>query len=83
MKAIDPNSIPTIQENTKQVFKLKENISFFLTAVEEYGVPKYKYVLFLSLKVFFRLFHSLTDDPSLQIVSCSGSLGKKKYRECC
>jgi len=45
MKAIDPNSIPTIQENTKQVFKLKENISFFLTAVEEYGVPKHQLFL--------------------------------------
>jgi hypothetical protein len=48
MKAIDPNLIPAIHDNTKQVFKLKENISFFLTAVEEYGVPKYKYVSFSS-----------------------------------
>lgn len=42
MKQIDENAIPRIQESTDTPFKLKENISFFLEAVEDYGVPKHK-----------------------------------------
>lgn len=42
MKQIEENAIPRIQESTDTPFKLKENISFFLEAVEDFGVPKHK-----------------------------------------
>mmetsp|Transcript_4307 Transcript_4307/g.15157 ORF Transcript_4307/g.15157 Transcript_4307/m.15157 type:complete len:783 (+) Transcript_4307:172-2520(+) len=40
MLEVVPQSIPRIQEATTQQFKLKENLSFFAQAAEEYGVPK-------------------------------------------
>eukprot|EP01112_Ceratiomyxa_fruticulosa_P020320 TRINITY_DN688_c0_g1_i1.p1 TRINITY_DN688_c0_g1~~TRINITY_DN688_c0_g1_i1.p1 ORF type:complete len:868 (+),score=238.12 TRINITY_DN688_c0_g1_i1:281-2884(+) len=43
MEEIEPQSIPRIQEKTDQVFKLKENISFFLGALSDYGVPRHKW----------------------------------------
>jgi hypothetical protein len=45
MKQIEENAIPRIQESTDTPFKLKENISFFLEAVEDFGVPKHKIFL--------------------------------------
>ncbi|PRP74759.1 hypothetical protein PROFUN_06620 [Planoprotostelium fungivorum] len=42
MLAIEEGSIPTTQENTKHEFKLKENITYFLGAVSDYGVPPFK-----------------------------------------
>ncbi|EFA79330.1 RhoGEF domain-containing protein [Heterostelium album PN500] len=40
--AISPDAVPKIQENTNVEFKLHENISFFLEALEEFGTPKHK-----------------------------------------
>lgn len=42
MLELEERSIPRIQENTEHQFKQKENILFFLQAVEDYGVPKYR-----------------------------------------
>jgi hypothetical protein len=42
MLEIEERSIPRIQEDTTHDFKLKENILFFLEAVKDYGIPKYK-----------------------------------------
>jgi len=38
--AIEDNIVPTIRENTTVGFKLKENINFFLMAIEEIGLSK-------------------------------------------
>ncbi|KAF2078632.1 hypothetical protein CYY_000003 [Polysphondylium violaceum] len=38
--AIEDNIVPTIRENTTVGFKLKENIEFFLMAIEEIGLSK-------------------------------------------
>src|SRR3990167_973573 len=40
MNIIEPRSIPRINTNTTDEYKIKENISFFKQAAEEYGVPK-------------------------------------------
>eukprot|EP01103_Thecamoeba_quadrilineata_P007729 TRINITY_DN17567_c0_g1_i1.p1 TRINITY_DN17567_c0_g1~~TRINITY_DN17567_c0_g1_i1.p1 ORF type:complete len:779 (+),score=170.94 TRINITY_DN17567_c0_g1_i1:108-2444(+) len=42
MMEIDHSSIPHIQCNTNHAFRLKENISFFLLACEDFKVPNYK-----------------------------------------
>ncbi len=42
MLEIEERSIPRIQENTEALFKLKENVSFFLSAIKDYGVPMQK-----------------------------------------
>lgn len=42
MMAIEDRSIPRIQENTDHHFKQKENITFFLGAVSDYGVPPHR-----------------------------------------
>lgn len=42
MLEIEERSIPRIQENTDVHFKLKENISFFLSAVRDFGVPPHR-----------------------------------------
>lgn len=40
MGALENDSIPRIQEDTTIEFKLRENIDFFLEAVDDYGVPR-------------------------------------------
>eukprot|EP01101_Sappina_pedata_P002276 TRINITY_DN12522_c0_g1_i1.p1 TRINITY_DN12522_c0_g1~~TRINITY_DN12522_c0_g1_i1.p1 ORF type:complete len:812 (-),score=303.15 TRINITY_DN12522_c0_g1_i1:14-2449(-) len=42
VNAIEENTILKLQENTKHAFKLKENISNFLLALEEFGMQKYQ-----------------------------------------
>jgi hypothetical protein len=40
---LEPSAIPRIQENTeKDSYKMKENMMFFLEAIAEYGLPRYK-----------------------------------------
>jgi len=41
-KEIDPRSIPRIQEDKSSAYRLRENITFFLAAVEDFGVPKHR-----------------------------------------
>jgi hypothetical protein len=64
MLEIEERSIPRIQENTDAMFKLKENVSFFLSAVRDYGVPIQK------------LFHSndLEGNNMVQVVECIAAL---------
>ena len=50
MEEIEPRSIPRIQEQTTQIYKFKENIYFFLSAIEDFGIPKYK--LFRDVDLF-------------------------------
>lgn len=38
-RAIDERSIPRIQENKARSYKLRENITFFLAACKDFGVP--------------------------------------------
>eukprot|EP01130_Rhizamoeba_saxonica_P016478 TRINITY_DN7626_c0_g1_i1.p1 TRINITY_DN7626_c0_g1~~TRINITY_DN7626_c0_g1_i1.p1 ORF type:complete len:708 (-),score=155.76 TRINITY_DN7626_c0_g1_i1:72-2132(-) len=42
MQELDPRSIPHIQASTASPFKLKENINFFLGAIEDYGIRKHR-----------------------------------------
>ena len=42
MQEIEPRSIPKIQEQTNQIYKFKENIYFFLQAILDFGVSKFK-----------------------------------------
>lgn len=40
---LEPRAIPRIQENAeKDSYKMKENMVFFLEALAEYGLPRYK-----------------------------------------
>eukprot|EP01117_Protostelium_nocturnum_P003411 TRINITY_DN1442_c0_g1_i1.p1 TRINITY_DN1442_c0_g1~~TRINITY_DN1442_c0_g1_i1.p1 ORF type:complete len:806 (+),score=343.01 TRINITY_DN1442_c0_g1_i1:243-2660(+) len=67
MTAIEERSIPRIQENTDHQFKLKENILFFLGAVQDYGVPKYK--LFLPSDLW-------DNECIVTVVECVAELGR-------
>eukprot|EP01130_Rhizamoeba_saxonica_P006137 TRINITY_DN2436_c0_g1_i5.p1 TRINITY_DN2436_c0_g1~~TRINITY_DN2436_c0_g1_i5.p1 ORF type:complete len:713 (-),score=172.49 TRINITY_DN2436_c0_g1_i5:1884-4022(-) len=42
MEEINARAIPKIHSSTSSPFKLKENIDYFLGAIEDYGVPKYR-----------------------------------------
>ncbi|ELR14853.1 RhoGEF domain containing protein [Acanthamoeba castellanii str. Neff] len=42
IRRLDERAIPRIQEDTKQLFKLKENVEFFLAACKDMGVPAFK-----------------------------------------
>ena len=64
MLEIEERSIPRIQENTDAAFKLKENVSFFLSAVRDYGVPIQK------------LFHpnDLEGNNMVHVIECLATL---------
>lgn len=42
MEEIEPRSIPQVHQNTNQEFKLKENITFFLAALKDFGIPNHQ-----------------------------------------
>ncbi|KAL6046959.1 RhoGEF domain containing protein [Balamuthia mandrillaris] len=42
MRRLDKSLIPRIQEETDQMFKLRENVEFFVAACEDMGVPPYQ-----------------------------------------
>jgi hypothetical protein len=49
MTEIEERSIPRIQENTTQPWRLKENIHFFLLALQDYGIGKHRIFLLTDL----------------------------------
>lgn len=72
MQEIDPPSIPKIQENTTQAFKLKENIEFFLAAANDLGVPRPKLFLFNDL---------FEAKNVVNVVDCLAELAKRAHEQ--
>eukprot|EP01132_Coremiostelium_polycephalum_P002674 gene2674-3317_t len=67
VNAIENNVVPVIQENTTVAFKLKENVNFFLMALEEIGVPKHKR---------FQLNDLFEGENLVRVVECLATLAK-------
>eukprot|EP01102_Stenamoeba_stenopodia_P017514 TRINITY_DN6291_c0_g1_i3.p1 TRINITY_DN6291_c0_g1~~TRINITY_DN6291_c0_g1_i3.p1 ORF type:complete len:784 (+),score=250.28 TRINITY_DN6291_c0_g1_i3:93-2444(+) len=69
MLEIDPSSIPKIQENTTQMFKMKENIDFFLDAALELGVKRQK--LFMAKDLVEELNIVAVVDCLVEVANCA------------
>lgn len=64
MLAIKEGSIPKIHTNSTLQFKMRENIMFFLHAVEDFGIPRYKIFSIPDLlenKNFFKVLECLEE----------------------